>query len=304
MMEMGHEGKETVPSDGTAGPRLIAVYELLEHILSYLPANELLRTSHVNSSFATVIRSSTILQAKFRMLLAIPLDSVSFPVPIPRLFDYIGSRWSYPSGKRQHEPYVLAWMRKSQLGATRWRSKSGSWRKLLLSSESMNAITVHVEGWGQLRADARKGELGQYNLKLRYEKLQSHPAGITLGDLADVAFELCALDQSVDVKFSTYLNPLGESIVHDWELPRMLSYRDVVAEAKRNHHHHHDVQRDSSEVADRPSSRQMGNLALKMEDTRSVHRPAPVSSMGEKCCVPANTILRGFCEHEGACCRA
>ena len=109
----------------SAGEWVVSTYELLERILSHLPPIELFRVARVYSRFSSILRSSSVLHANFRMVLKKPQDSSTFPLPL-ELFEEIGCRWSYPFGRQQKETYILIRMRKSELAADRWRVPSAS----------------------------------------------------------------------------------------------------------------------------------------------------------------------------------
>lgn len=122
--------------------------------------------------------------------------------------------------------------------------------------------------------------------------------GITLGELADVAFELHDLDSDVNVKFSTYVDAKGDSIIHDWEQAKLLPYHETIGLARRTWNRERG---SGNEVQNLCSSNMEQGTDLSKAIFESEEKQPLKPSIGGSSCARGVFTLRGFCEHEGVC---
>jgi hypothetical protein len=252
----------------TAGRRVAHIYELLEHILVHAGPREILLLRRTSRCFRDVIGTSPRVAARMEMRLSRGREAARFPVRLPGFFEAVETRWTFNPGfpyKRQE--YVMVRMDVAGLWKRREQRGRGdvveSWRGLFLTTPALGAVTVHVTGTADLTAWLGSGRGSIYGtgfegsagrrLQLPTVDPERHPHGyrmklrrtmrardgdgrgraVVLGDLADMAMELYALDSNVSVHFSTYLDEGGGAYVQEWERFGMVDWDEALGRLKR-----------------------------------------------------------------------
>lgn len=214
----GCEGRQVEGFKCGAGYKVAHIFELLEQILLSVAPRDLLISQKVCVAFKDTIIGSPRIRTKFLMRLDDSSETATWPSPMPSLFRAIEMRWCYNVllAKRRLR-YVLVQINRQELLSGKWK-QDGSWRNMLLTTAYLQSIRMHVDGrckdFPVVKSASRSRQvvcpMAAFDCSCELgTSTPGYPAGIKLGDLADLAHQF---GLGGTVQFSAYLTDHGRAL--------------------------------------------------------------------------------------------